>query len=119
MRNFAQDDFVRLTLAVLRVATPGKCKLQPSHGKCPLLADGTVGAPSQVMNKNPYPESDPLHHTLNVKRMLEPVIEHLRKDVEAVTEPKAQALFETTAEVLTALVRTLDHYEQKTERAWQ
>ena len=47
-----------------------------------------------------------------------PVIEHLRKDVEIIDEPKAQALFETSAEVLSALVRTLDHYEQKTERAW-
>ena len=70
------------------------------------------------MNINPYPESDPLHHTLNVKRMLKPIIEHLRKDVENLTEPKAQALFETSAEVLTALVQTFDHYEQKTERAW-
>jgi hypothetical protein len=73
----------------------------------------------QAMNKNPYPESDPLHHTLKVKRMLNPIIEHLRKDVEILTEPKAQALFETSAEVLDALVRTLDHYEQKTERAWR
>jgi hypothetical protein len=71
------------------------------------------------MSKNPYPESDPLHHTLKVKRMLCPVIEHLRKDIELLTEPKAQALFETSAEILAALVRTFDHYEQKNERAWQ
>ena len=51
--------------------------------------------------------------------MLNPIIEHLRKDIEILTEPKAQAMFETCAEVLLALVRTMDHYEQHSERAWK
>ena len=47
------------------------------------------------------------------------LIEHLRKDVGQVTEPKAQALFETSAEVLTGLVKAFDDYEQQNKAAWQ
>ena len=47
------------------------------------------------------------------------IIKHLREDVGKVTEPKAQALFETSAEVLTGLVKALDDYEKKTEAAWR
>jgi hypothetical protein len=47
------------------------------------------------------------------------LIEHLRKDVGKVTEPKAQALFETSAEVLTGLVKAFDDYEKKIEAAWR
>ena len=47
------------------------------------------------------------------------LIDHLREDVEKVTEPKAQALFETSAEVLTGLVKAFGDYEQKDEEAWR
>ena len=47
------------------------------------------------------------------------IIKHLREDVGKVTEAKAQALFETSAEVLTGLVQAFDDYEKKTERAWR
>jgi hypothetical protein len=36
-----------------------------------------------------------------------------------VTEPKAQALFETSAEVITGLVKAFDDYEKKNEAAWR
>lgn len=39
--------------------------------------------------------------------------------VSKVTDPKAQALFETTAEVAEGLVRAYDHFEQKSEPAWR
>jgi hypothetical protein len=47
------------------------------------------------------------------------LIEHLRGDAGKVTEPKAQALFETSAEVLIGLVKAFDDYEKKTEAAWR
>ena len=47
------------------------------------------------------------------------LIEHLREDVGKVTEPKAQALLETSAEVLTGLVKAFDDYENKSEAAWR
>jgi hypothetical protein len=36
-----------------------------------------------------------------------------------VTEPKAQALFETSAEVLTGLAKAFDDFENKSEAAWR
>ncbi len=64
-----------------------------------------------------YPESDPRHHASNVKAMLEELIRHLREDVRKFDDPKAQALFETSAEVLQGLRTAFDHYERGAERA--
>lgn len=43
---------------------------------------------------------------------------HAREDVGKVGEPKAQALFETTAEVCGGLATAFEHYE-KQEPAWR
>lgn len=64
-------------------------------------------------------ESDPRHHTSQIKERLRGEIQHLRDDVREVSDPKAQALFETTAEVLNGLVKAFEDYEQGTERAWR
>ena len=64
-------------------------------------------------------ESNPRHHAAKIKGMLNGVIEHAREDVQKVDDPKAQALFETTAEVLSGLVTAYTHYEAKSETAWQ
>jgi hypothetical protein len=58
---------------------------------------------------------DPRYHTANVKRMLGELIDHLRGDVRQIDEPKAQALFETSAEVLEGLQTAFTHYEQGSE----
>jgi hypothetical protein len=34
-------------------------------------------------------------------------------------EPKAQALFETAAEVITGLDTAFKHFEEKSEKAWE
>ena len=62
--------------------------------------------------------SDPRFHAAALKKMLGTVIRYAREDVERVTDPKAQALFETTAEVLSGLTTAYDHYEQRSEPAW-
>jgi len=61
------------------------------------------------------PSPDPRVHTENIKKMLGDLISHLREDVEKVHEPKAQALFETSAEVLQGLQTAFDHYEKGAE----
>jgi hypothetical protein len=66
-----------------------------------------------------FSESDPRYHTANIKRMLRDVIDHVREDVSKVDDPKAQALFETTAEVLGGLTKAYDHFEQRSEEAWR
>jgi hypothetical protein len=45
------------------------------------------------------PEDDPRHHTIKLREMLNDVVGHARQDLGKISEPKAQALFETTAEV--------------------
>jgi hypothetical protein len=64
-------------------------------------------------------KNNPIHHTQKIKARLRQLIEHLREDVCKVTEPKAQALFETSAEVLTGLAKAFDDYERKSEAAWR
>ena len=65
------------------------------------------------------PESDPRYHTANIKSMLDELIRHLRDDVAKVNEPKAQALFETSAEVLLGLHTAFEHYEENKEAGMQ
>jgi hypothetical protein len=51
--------------------------------------------------------------------MLNDVIQHVREDVGKVNDPRAQALFETTAEVLRGLTTAYEHFEQRGEQAWR
>jgi hypothetical protein len=66
----------------------------------------------------PFSENNPIHHTHKIKAQMRQLIDHLREDVGRITEPKAQALFETSAEVLTGLAKAFDDYESKSEKAW-
>ncbi|HEX8035045.1 MAG TPA: hypothetical protein VF510_14405 [Ktedonobacterales bacterium] len=56
--------------------------------------------------------TDPRFHAANIKRMLRDVQTHARDDTQRVGDPKARALFETTAEVLGGLIKAYDDYEQ-------
>ena len=66
-----------------------------------------------------YPESDPRCHTLKLKQMLRDASNHAREDISKIADPKAQALFETTAEVLNGLVKAYNDFERKNEPAWK
>jgi hypothetical protein len=66
-----------------------------------------------------YPETDPRHHTLKIKSLLGDIVQHAREDVSKIKEPKAQALFETTAEVLIGLQKASTDYEDGNEPAWR
>ncbi len=71
----------------------------------------------EINPNSAFPVSDPRHYTQRVKKMLGDLIEHLREDTDKFDEPKAQALFETSAEVLQGLRTAFDHYESGKERA--
>jgi hypothetical protein len=43
---------------------------------------------------------DPRAHTANVRNEFRQLIDHLHGDINKIAEPKAQALFETAAEVI-------------------
>jgi hypothetical protein len=63
-------------------------------------------------------DDDPRHHTENIHRKLTELVDHLRKDIGKVHEPKAQALFETSAEVLSGLMNAYEHYNEQ-RPAWR
>ena len=56
---------------------------------------------------------------LIVRKEFRELIDHLRADVDKITEPKAQALFETAAEVISSLDTAFKHYDEKSEKAWK
>jgi hypothetical protein len=62
------------------------------------------------------PNPDPRFHVENVSNMLGDLISHLRDDIRQFEEPKAQALFETSAEVLQGLQTAFKHYQGGNER---
>ncbi|MBV9155333.1 MAG: hypothetical protein JO097_03670 [Acidobacteriaceae bacterium] len=64
-------------------------------------------------------EGDPQHHVNRLQKMLSDTAQHAREDVTKVEDPKARALFETTAEVLDGLNKAFTHYVEKSEPAWQ
>jgi hypothetical protein len=78
-----------------------------------------LGWESNMTDRMQYDEKDPRHHTLKLKQMLNDTAAHAREDVSKVSDPKAHALFETTAEVLKGLVKAFDDFEEKREEAWK
>lgn len=66
-----------------------------------------------------FAENDPRHHTANIRKMLTELVDHARSDATKITDPKAQALFETTAEVLIGIRKAFEDYEQRNEPAWK
>ena len=49
---------------------------------------------------NSVRRNDPRHHTQKIKQMLNDAASHAREDVEKISDPNAQTLLGTTAEVL-------------------
>jgi hypothetical protein len=62
---------------------------------------------------------DPAVHSRNIQDGLAELIEHAKRDVDRVSEPRFQALLETTAEVLGGLRAAFEHYDQGKEKAWR
>ena len=61
--------------------------------------------------------NDARHHTPKITAEMEHLILHLRGDAAKVTQPKAQAMYETAAEVIQGLCKAFKDYEQATEPA--
>jgi len=62
-----------------------------------------------------YTEDNPRYHVVKVRGMLNAVVRHCREDIAKVAEPKAQAIFETTAELLDGLINAYSRYERELE----
>jgi hypothetical protein len=64
-------------------------------------------------------ESDARGHASKLKDMLDQVAQQARQDIAKVSDPRAQALFETTAEVVLGLRKAYDDFEEGTEAVWR
>jgi len=62
--------------------------------------------------------SNPLEHTANIKKEFRKLSEHLREDIDKVSDPEAKSLFEVSAEVIDGLEKAFIDYERKNETAW-
>ena len=62
---------------------------------------------------------NPQHHTQKMKTRLQEIVTHLRQDIQKVDEPQLKAMFETSAEVLSGLMKAFSDYEKKNEAAWR
>jgi hypothetical protein len=58
-------------------------------------------------------------HLANIRQKLHEIVVHLRRDTTVVDDPKAVALFETSAEVIEGLERAFDHFVEAAEPAWR
>jgi hypothetical protein len=65
------------------------------------------------------PRDDSRDHARTLREMITAVINHANSEVRNVSDPKAQALFETAAEVLIGLRKAFYDFEQKSEPAWK
>ena len=54
-----------------------------------------------------------------IAQMLQQAQQVCRADIGRVSDPKAQALFETVAEVLGGAMKALEDYQKRSEPAWQ
>ena len=67
----------------------------------------------------PTSENNTAHHTQKLKTQMHELVDHLRADIGKVTEPRAQALFETSAEVIKGLIKAFEDFEEGSETAWR
>lgn len=65
------------------------------------------------------PIADPKLHTRRFGNMLLDLAQHARSDIAEVDEPRAQALFETSAEVLIGLAKAYEDYDAASEPVWR
>ncbi len=63
--------------------------------------------------------TDPLAHARHLTLRLQDIRDQFREDLDKVEDPRAQAIFETTAEVLGGLIKALTEFQQKNDSAWR
>ena len=87
------------------------CREQPERREKPEERSGSM----------PHNEAQmtPQQHAQRIEQMLQQARQECRDDIGRVSDPKAQALFETTAEALGGLCKALNDYQQGSEAVWR
>jgi len=66
----------------------------------------------------PIESSDPKEHAQTIERYIYELKLFCHDEIKAVSDPKAKALFETTAEVLGGLEKAFSDYQSENLGAW-
>ncbi|WP_045105867.1 hypothetical protein [Legionella hackeliae] len=61
----------------------------------------------------------PIPHVNKMQQLFKEQVEHLREDIDKITEPQCKAMFETSAEVLLGLIKAFEDYKETKETAWK
>jgi hypothetical protein len=59
------------------------------------------------------------HHSNKVHQMMNELVDYLRSDIPKLAHPQLKAIFETSAEVVTGLMKTIKDFQGKNEEAWR
>ena len=62
--------------------------------------------------------NDPKEHAQNIEKYITQLKNFCHEEIQTVKDPKALALFETTAEVLSGLEKAFSDYQSENEGAW-
>ena len=62
-----------------------------------------------------HPENSPLRETAGTRDLMKELITQLREGMKKVRDPRAQAMLETSGEVIKGLIKAFDEYEKKSE----
>jgi hypothetical protein len=62
--------------------------------------------------------SDPREHTRVMEKRFRDTVNDLRSDIKVMSDPRARALFETAAQVITGLEKAFHDYDKRDELAW-
>jgi hypothetical protein len=71
-----------------------------------------------AMNTNTADRTTAKTSAARLRNSMEDLVNQLRSEVNRVTDPRAQALFETTAEALGGLITAFEHYDEGRETAF-
>lgn len=64
-------------------------------------------------------QKTPQQHAAHIASLLQQARQECRADIKRVSDPKAQALFETTAEAVGGLCKALSDYQKGSEGVWR
>jgi hypothetical protein len=62
---------------------------------------------------------DPLAQARHLTLRLQDIRERFREDIDKVEDPRAQTLFQTSADVLGGLIKALNDFQTKNDSAWR
>jgi hypothetical protein len=71
------------------------------------------------MSSKTINSTDPKVHSAEIQHKLEDLVEYIRRDIDSTSEPRFQALLETSAEVLIGMRTAFRDYSEGKEKAWK